>query len=496
MVIGTMWLEFWKELTSAPDDGAPDVNHQTRELLLHDAERVDVPETFTGRDRAQLGRVLATDPRLAAAAAAAERDGKVVQVLAGGPELVQRYDHPADAEDRFGKAVLTAAMDARRVGCESPIGGRSWSAAAPAYLDPSDRAGAPETWFDTGLASRHPRDPRHRGPDRATAGTRHRAGRWIRATRLPRSIWTADAPRGARTGRGVGCAHRRRAGLRGPDPARAASRVARALPLRCRPRATRRGGWPGHCDAADGEAARRGRSQRARRRSGRAGPQKPATRWRCSSTPSGWTRRATATEPTRSSALPPVTAIPPPSWALAARLDEAGKTEDAERVLVQGAEAGDTVVMERLAEHLDKADRRDDATGWLRRAAEAGDTIAMQQLAARLDEDGEPDDAERWLVRAAEADDHFAHFVRMRLYLRLDEAGRPDEADAWFRRDIEAGETSSLVILASRARAGGERRGGGGAEATCSRGGRIPRPAARDRGAQASCAVEQHTCDL
>ena len=151
VVIGTMWPEFWKELTSATDDDPLDVKHQTRELLLHDAVRVDVPEAFTGRDRAQLGRVATTDPRLAAAAAAAERDGKVVQVLAGGPELVQRYDHPADADDRFGKAVVTAAMDARRVGCESPIGASFLEAAAPAYVDPSDRAGAPETWFDTGL---------------------------------------------------------------------------------------------------------------------------------------------------------------------------------------------------------------------------------------------------------------------------------------------------------------------------------------------------------
>jgi hypothetical protein len=74
----------------------------------------------------------------------------------------------------------------------------------------------------------------------------------------------------------------------------------------------------------------------------------------------------------------------------------------------------------------------------------------MQQLAARLEEDGEPDDAERWLVRAAEADDHFAHFVRIQLHVRLDAAGRPDDADEWLRRDIEAGETSSLVVLASR----------------------------------------------
>ena len=209
VVVGTMWPEFWKELTSAPDDGGPDVNHQARELLLHDADRVDVPETFAGRDLVQLNHVLAADPRLATAAEAAGSDGKVVQVLAGGPELVQRYDHPADAEDRFGKAVLTAAMDARRARVRIPDrrvfpGGRG--PGVPGSLRPG---GCTRHVVRDGPCSRHPRDPRHRGTDRATAGTRHRARRWIRAARLPRSARTADASRGAHTGSGVGCAHRR-----------------------------------------------------------------------------------------------------------------------------------------------------------------------------------------------------------------------------------------------------------------------------------------------
>ena len=87
----------------------------------------------------------------ASAAEAAHSDGKVTQVLAGGPELVQRYQHPADAEDRFGKAVLSAAMDARRLGYESPIGTPFLEEAAPAYLDPPDRVGTPGHWFTTGL---------------------------------------------------------------------------------------------------------------------------------------------------------------------------------------------------------------------------------------------------------------------------------------------------------------------------------------------------------
>ena len=99
-----------------PGGRRPDVNYQTRELLLHDADRVDVPETFTGRDRrsARPRGEHRPAPGGCRRGGGTQRQGR--PGARGGPELVQRYDHPADAEDRFGKAVLTAAMDVRRVG--------------------------------------------------------------------------------------------------------------------------------------------------------------------------------------------------------------------------------------------------------------------------------------------------------------------------------------------------------------------------------------------
>jgi uncharacterized protein YidB (DUF937 family) len=449
VVIGTMWPEFWKELTSATDDDPLDVKHQTRELLLHDAVRVDVPEAFTGRDRAQLGRVATTDPRLAAAAAATERDGKVIQVLAGGPEIVQRYDHPADADDRFGKAVVTAAMDARRVGCESPIGASFLEAAAPAYVDPSDRAGAPETWFDTGLreATRAVRGIAALTERRQEPGVGPADGYVLhdyldqygrltrRAELVPAEVWDAliaDVRDPADRARLAQQAEWRGLYRYAVDLARPAAEAGQAAAMQL---LARRLAVAGHRDEADDWA----------RQAAEAGDTMAVQLYAKRLDDEGDRDGADAILRTAAGEGDTSAIV-----ALAARLDEAGRTEDAERVLIQGAEAGDTVVMERLAEHLDKADRRCDATGWLRRAAEAGDTIAMQQLAARLDEDDEPDDAERWLVRAAEADDHFAHFVRLQLHQRLDAAGRPDDADEWLRRDIEAGETSFLVLLASR----------------------------------------------
>lgn len=427
VVIGTMWPEYWKELTSSPGEDALDVNHQTRELLLHDAVRVDVPEAFNRRDRTLLDSVAATDPRLAAATAAAERDGKVVQVLAGGPELVQRYDHPADAEDRFGKAVVTAAMDARRVGCESPIGASFLEAAAPAYVDPSERADAPETWFDMGLRdatcaihgiaamTEHRQEP---GMGPADGYVLHdyldQYGQLTRRAELvPATVWNAliaDVRDTADRARLAQQAERRGLYRYAVNLARPAAETGHAAAMQL---LARRLAAAGHSDEADDWA----------RRAAEAGDtiavQLYAKRLDDEGDRDGADAilRIAAGDGDTSAIV-----------GLAARLDEVGRTEDAERVLIQGAEAGDTTVMLSLAEHLDKADRRGDATGWLRRAAQAGDTIAMQRLAARLDEDGEPDAAEQWLVRAAEADDHFAHFVRLRLYQRLDAAGRPDDA--------------------------------------------------------------------
>jgi TPR repeat protein len=449
VVIGTMWPEFWKELTSTPDDAGPDVNHQARELLLQEADRVYVPEAFAGNDLVQLSRVLATDPRLATAAEAAGSDGKVVQVLAGGPELVQRYDHPADAEDRLGKAVLTAAMDARRVGCESPICASFLQEAAPAYLDAPDRAGAPDTWFAMGLAhaTREVRGiaaltGQRQGPDIGPADgyilhdylDQH--GRLTRRGELiPAMVWNALTDHVLDPADRTQLA--RQAGWRGlyryaVDFARPAAEAGEATAMQLMAMRLAGAGHSGEAEEWMRRAAEAGNSiavQLYARRLDEEGDREGADT----------VLRTAAAGGDTSARL-----------SLAARLDEDGKAEEAERMLVQAAEAGDTVVMERLAARLDEAGRRDDAEGWLRRAAEAGDAMAMQQLAGWLDEAGKAEEAEGWLIQAAEADNHFAHFVRVRLYLRLDEAGRPEDAEAWLRRDIEAGNTSLMLNLAGR----------------------------------------------
>lgn len=440
-VIGTMWPRYWKELTSPPADGEPDVTHQARELL-QSAERVDVPEAFTSVDLAALRQVQAADRRLAIAAEAAGGDDKVIQVLAGGPELVQRYEHPADAEDRFGRALVTAAMDARRLGYESLIGTALLEQTAPAYLDPSDRAGAPADWFATGLrqATRTVRGIAALTGHRDAPGVGPADGYLLhdylyqyawsarRGILIPAVMWEAltaharrldDRIRLAREAQRRGL-YRYAVELARPSAEAGEGTAMRMLAVRL------------------DEAGHAGEAEEWMRRAAEAGDthavQVEATRLDDQGDREGADAilRAAAAKGDASAIL-----------TLVARLDEAGHGDEAEQLLVEAANAGDVVVMQRLAERLDEAGQGEAAEEWLRRAAEAGDPLAMQQLADRLDNADKRDEAERWLRRAAEAGGPFAHFMRLRLAQRLDEDGRPDEAEQWLRRDIEADDMPS-----------------------------------------------------
>jgi uncharacterized protein YidB (DUF937 family) len=448
-VVGTMWPRFWKELTSPPPDGVPDVNHQARELLLHNANRVNVPEVFTADDLAALRRDAATDRRLAAAADAAGSDGKVIQVLAGGPELVQRYEHPADAEDRYGKAVLTAAMDARRLGYESPLSRPFLQDTAPVYLDQPDRVGAPADWFATGL-------------DQAVAEVRGIAALAGRRDEL--SVGPPDGyvlhdylDQHART---------TRRGVLIPAVVWAAL-TTHALNPADRIRLAQAAQWRGlyrYAVELARPAAEAGDAAAMRLlaiRLDEAGPAEEAQQWIRRAAEAGdlygvqlWAKRLDETGDGEGAETVLRTAAAAGDTSailsLAGRFDEAGHGEEAERLLVQAAEAGDTVVMGQLAARYDTGGQAEEAEQWIRRAAEAGDPIAMDQLARRLDEAGKAQEAEQWMQRAIEADGPFTHFIRSRLAQRFYDTDRPDEAEELLRRDIEAGNSSNMWILAAR----------------------------------------------
>jgi hypothetical protein len=141
LVLATLWPEFWATLTARPPAGQDDRHAQARELLA--SRDITVPIAFTVSQIQAL--TSAKDPRLALAAGA--RDGQVVQFLAGAPELLSRYRNAPPAAT----ALISAAMDARRLGMGVALSVAFLEAAAPGYLTEDQWDGLDDDWLDQAL---------------------------------------------------------------------------------------------------------------------------------------------------------------------------------------------------------------------------------------------------------------------------------------------------------------------------------------------------------
>lgn len=167
-VAATLWPEHWDTLSQEPEDGAPAPYPLTRQLLTRQSRRVRVADKFSGTSLRGLASV--SDPRLVEAARMAGETKEVIQTLAGGPYLIDRYLVPGgkSQEVAFPRAVILAAIDARRLGLATDLPRRFLEQAALGYLDPETRLDAPSDWLDLGIryAARSHRGVRALGPAR------------------------------------------------------------------------------------------------------------------------------------------------------------------------------------------------------------------------------------------------------------------------------------------------------------------------------------------
>ncbi|WP_203780971.1 tetratricopeptide repeat protein [Paractinoplanes rishiriensis] len=143
LILATLWPEHWNTLTVRPGRDQPDVHAQARDVLT--GTDLDVPTSFTAADLAALRR--SDDARLRQAAEHSD-DGRVTQYLAGAPELLQRY-HKAPPAAR---AILDAAIDARRLGHPPALPHSLLEQAAPGYLDDSEWDALTDNWLEQALA--------------------------------------------------------------------------------------------------------------------------------------------------------------------------------------------------------------------------------------------------------------------------------------------------------------------------------------------------------
>jgi predicted negative regulator of RcsB-dependent stress response len=146
-VVGTLWPGEYAARIAPRIAEEPDLYANDRQLL-HLAEIVSVPGEFSPAERHRAEELADTDRRIRIALDT--EDAGFTQVMAAGPQLIDHWEH-APAEHCYGKAVITAALDARRVGAQTPVTRAYLAAAAPGYLTSAQQATAPADWLDRAL---------------------------------------------------------------------------------------------------------------------------------------------------------------------------------------------------------------------------------------------------------------------------------------------------------------------------------------------------------
>ncbi|WP_328456341.1 helix-turn-helix domain-containing protein [Streptomyces sp. NBC_00386] len=147
LVLGTLWPEYARRYVALPSASETDLHSQVRELLA--GRTLHVPDSFDAK-ALSAASVLAEagDQLLADALTRAGAHGRVTQDLAGAPELLHAYEDGTPAA----RALLEAAMDARRLGVGLHLPQTFLTDAASDYLSDTDYESLPEDWAEAAFA--------------------------------------------------------------------------------------------------------------------------------------------------------------------------------------------------------------------------------------------------------------------------------------------------------------------------------------------------------
>ncbi|MFF4285990.1 hypothetical protein ACFY0R_11780 [Streptomyces sp. NPDC001633] len=390
LILGTLWPEYVDEYTALPFPGSTDPHSRVRELLA--GRTLTVPEAF---DQEALHKAASLskggDQLLADALTRAGSDGRVTQDLAGAPELLRRYKQSTPAA----RAVLEAAMDARRLGVGIHLPQTFLTAAATDYLSDHDLDLLAADWAEAAFADLARPVHGKQAPLR-------------RSNRRP----TCHPP---------GCSPQPRApSLKGGPVFRLADY------LEQHGRTTRRLLCP------------------------------PASFWHAAYThltnPDDINNLAKAARKRhrlqwahylchRAVGAGQADALAQMAW----RRDESGDYEGAEALARKAARAGNARALTILAKSRETKGERTSAEALYREAASAGDAGAWVELAEMWAGSGDLARAEEFFQRAANDGVSFAHFSMGQRYWR---AGDIDRAEAAFRRLTDVGNPLGLLGFA------------------------------------------------
>ncbi|AQU70148.1 AAA family ATPase [Streptomyces niveus] len=427
LVLGTLWPEYARRYTALPDarDPDPDPHSRARELLaaghtLYIPDRFDAQALRAAGDLAKGG-----DKLLADALTRASDSGRVTQDLAGARELLHVYQHGSPEA----RALLEAAMDARRLGVGLHLPHTFLTDAATDYLDDVDfhdlTDGGQSDWAESAFAelSRHVH-----GRQAPLQRVQSRPARRPPGTALPSAI-SAVPPTGsafrladyleqhARSTRRFLCPpasfwHAAHTHLTNPDDLDNLTKAAAAR---------HRLQWAHHLRHRAAEAGGTGALTELAEMRLEAGDLEGAEAHLQQAANAGGVDA---------------------SLGLVRMRVKAGDLDGAEAHLRQAADAGHSEALIQLADMRVKAGDPEGAEAHLQQAANTGHANALIQLADMRVKAGDPEGAEAHLQQAANTG--HANAVSRLAFMRV-EAGDPEGAEALLQQAANAGHANALM---------------------------------------------------
>ncbi|UXY32091.1 helix-turn-helix domain-containing protein [Streptomyces sp. HUAS TT20] len=500
LVLGTLWPEYDRQYTALPSPTEPDPHSRVRELLA--GRTLNVPSGFDAEAlRAASALAKDGDRLLADALTRACAHGQVTQDLAGAPELLHRYECGTPAS----RALLQAAMDARRLGVGLHLPHTFLTDAATDYLSNTDHEDLIADWAEAAFAElarpvHGKQAPLRRTTDRPTrrppgaappatapgpaAGPAFRLADYLeehgRNTRRrlcpPASFWHAahthltrpddldNLAQAADDRHRLQWAHHLRHRAADAGNPGALNRLAEMREM---------AGDGEGAEALYREAADAGDSDALNRLAGMremAGDREGAEALARLAADAGDIHalfylaemREMAGDGEGAEAMARQAADAGLTGALmylAEMREAAGDGEGAEALYRQAADTGLTEALNRLAEMRERAGDRQGAEGMARQASDAGLTGALIYLAEMRERAGDREGAEAMAHQAADAGNPDA--LAFLAYMR-ENAGDGDGAEALARQAADAGLIYALITLAAGRKEAGD---GQGAEA-------------------------------
>ena len=148
VIIGTLWPDRHAAYTAVPAYRGPDPHARERQVLDL-AAVIRIAPAFSPAEQERARAAAGRDARLKIALESAGYG--LTQTLAAAPQLVARWEG-AQTASPYAWAVLTAALDAARLGARAPLSADFLCSAAVDYCTSQQQAEAPGNWFEQALA--------------------------------------------------------------------------------------------------------------------------------------------------------------------------------------------------------------------------------------------------------------------------------------------------------------------------------------------------------